>query len=176
MPHIKEEQISTYIDKQMAADEKRALEIHMRECESCSAILQEMRAITNFFREAERLEPSPFLWDRIAVKKQQPAAPSWGASIMAGLRVYGRIPALATATLAILMIAGITAFHENKTRFANRAALFEIDKIYRIMAAQDPDAYNPFISNSPREWDANPFRSMRLGGNADNAQPAALPH
>ena len=58
MTHIKEEQISAYIDRQLTGDENRALEIHLKECSSCHAAYEEMCSMTQLFRDAERFEPS----------------------------------------------------------------------------------------------------------------------
>jgi hypothetical protein len=59
---------------------------------------------------------------------------------------------------------------------ADRAALAQIDQMSRDLAAQDPDGYNPFVSGVPGEWDANPFKSMRLNNKAYSVPPGALQH
>jgi len=178
MPHINEEQISSYLDKQLCIEETRSFEAHVGECESCRAVYEQMREVTRLFREAERFEPSPFLWNRIAADfdSKRPAALDWRASIIAGLRNYGWNRFLAAATLAIMLFVGVAIFRIDRGHIADRAALAEIDRVYRSLAAQDPDAYNPFSSGSPGELDANPFRSLRLGGGADKAPPAIPRH
>ena len=110
MTHIKEEQISAYIDRQLTGDENRALEIHLKECSSCHAAYEEMCSMTQLFRDAERFEPSAFLWNRIAadLDKEHSVTRGWVASIMAGLRGYSRSLGMAAATLVILIVVGIT--------------------------------------------------------------------
>jgi anti-sigma factor RsiW len=178
IPHINEEQISAYIDGQLPADENRSIEIHIQECTSCRAVHDELSTLTQFFRDSERLEPPAFLWNRIAADfdKERPATPGWVASIMAYLRGYSRSMGMAAASITILIIVGIVAYHGNRMPAADRVALAQIDQISRDLAAQDPDGYNPFVSGAPSEMDANPFRSMRLKNKAYGAPPEGLPH
>jgi anti-sigma factor RsiW len=170
IPHFGEEQISAYLDKQLDPGEARALEIHLRECESCHGVFDEMRELTNLFRGAEQVKPSPFLWTRIAADfgKERYSWRGWGATLIAGLRRYAWNPGLAAAVFGILMIAGVAVFREVNINVADRAALAEIDKAYQSLAAQNPDSYNPFVSGSPSDFDANPFKSLRLRGRTDS--------
>ena len=178
MPHAREEQISAYIDEQLNADEKRSIEVHLQECPSCSAIYEEMCTLTQLFQNAERFQPPAFLWNRIAADfdKEQHAPHSWVDTIKASLRVYSRSWGMAAATMVILIIAGITIYHGNRMPDADRVALAQIDKISRDLASQDPDGYNPFVSGQSGEWDANPFKSMRLKNKTFSVPPAALQH
>jgi anti-sigma factor RsiW len=178
MPHIKEEQISAYIDRQLTIDENSALEIHLLECSSCHALYEEMRTITQLFQGAEHFEPSAFLWNRIAAdfENEHTATTKWGASILAGLRGYSRSLGMAAATVVILIISGIVLYHGNRMPIADQAALAQIDQVYRNLAAQDPDGYNPFSSGAPQEWEANPFKSMRVNGKTYSEPPVELRH
>ncbi len=180
MPHFAEEQISAYLDKQLGPNETRALELHLNECASCRTICSDMRDLTNLFRDAERLEPSPFLWSRIAAgfnnKEEHSSAHGWGASIITGLRTFAWNPGLAASVLAVLMIAGIAVYREVNTNIADRAMLAEIDRAFQSQAAQDPDSYNPFSSVSSSSSDANPFRNMRLRGRLDSEPPMPARH
>jgi predicted anti-sigma-YlaC factor YlaD len=178
MRHIKEEQISAYIDRQLTDDENRELEIHLKECSSCHAAYEEMCSVSQLFREAERFEPSAFLWNRIAagIDREHPVNRGWVTSIMAGLRGYSRSWGMAAATLVILIVVGITLYHGNRMPVADQAALAQIDQMYKDLAAQDPDGYNPFSSGTPDEWGANPFKSMRLNDKTYSVPPAVLQH
>ena len=178
MPHFAEEQISAYLDKQLNAGETGALEIHLGECDRCRAVLNEMRELNGLFREAERFEPSPFLWNRIAanLNKDHASPRGWGASIIAGLRGFAWRPGMAASVFAVLMIAGIAVYREVNINNADRAALAEIDRAFQSLAAQDPDSYNPFSSESPSGFDANPFRSMRLRGRTDSGPLVPVRH
>jgi anti-sigma factor RsiW len=175
MPHIREEQISAYLDKQLSPEETGALELHLGECEDCRAVLGEMRELTSLFREAERFEPSPFLWNRISagIAEDRSTAGSWKTVIFSGLHRYGWSRGMAAA-LCILMFAGIVIIREIKVNNAEQAALAEIDRAYQSLAAQNPDAYNPFSSGHKSDFNANPFRSVRMSGRTDSA-PAEAP-
>jgi len=173
MAHFEGEQISAFLDRQLAPDEMRALEAHLQQCQVCRASFEEMREMNRLFLGAERLEPSPFLWNRIAAgfEKERAPARGWRESILAGLQGLGLKPGMAAAAMGILIFAGIAVFREINVNTADRAALAEIDKARQSLAAQDPDAYNPFRFSSPRDLDANPFRSMRLSGRVHSAPP-----
>ena len=177
MPHIKEEQISGYIDRQLDEIENRAVEMHLRECENCRAVLNEMGELTNLFHEAERFEPSPFLWNRIAAdinSRECSSARSWRTAIIAGLGRLGWSHGIAVAALFIVIIAGITVFREININNADKAALAEIDRTYSSLTAQDSEAYNPFSSGTPSDFNTNPFRNIRA--RTGNASPKAPQH
>lgn len=162
MPHIKEEQISAYIDRQLDEIESHAVEMHLRECGECRTMLSEMKELTNLFREAERFEPSPFLWNRIAANyKDKSSIRSWKTVIIAGLGRFGWNSKFAAAALCFIMIAGIAVFREVKINTADKAALAEIDRAYKALTAQGSETYNPFSSGTPTDFDVNPFKSIR---------------
>lgn len=172
MPHIKEEQISAYVDRQLGDAECRAIEAHLPECERCSTLLGEMRELSHLFRDAERLEPSPFLWNRIAANLHSSGSKErgWGAVLIAGLRRYAYNPGMAAAAFGILMFVGIAVFKQTTIPDVDPVKLAEIDRAYQHLAAQNPDANNPFSTGSLPDFDSNPFRSVRLSGRSTGAQ------
>jgi predicted anti-sigma-YlaC factor YlaD len=180
MSHIKEEQISAYIDRQLSVDENRSIEIHLEECSSCRAVYDELSTLTQLFQDSERIEPPVYLWNRIAAdfNEEHPAAAHkrWVDSIIACLRGYSRSWGMAAATIVVFLIAGIVVYHGNRIPVSDRAALAQLEQINRDLAAQDPDGYNPFASGAPGEWDSNPFKSMRLNNKTYSVPPAALQH
>jgi anti-sigma factor RsiW len=164
MSHIKEEQISAYVDRQLDAAENRAVESHLRECAHCSGLMEEMSELTQLFREAERAEPSPFLWNRISANidanhKERISTRSWSAAVIEGLRRYTSSTGLAAAALGILMFAGVAVYRQIETGIA----LAKIEQAYQSLAAQNPEANNPFSAETLLEFDSNPF-SKRLPG------------
>jgi anti-sigma factor RsiW len=117
MPHINEEQLSAYLDGQLDAGGNGLVEMHLRECESCRGLVEEMREVTKLFRSAERLEPSPFLWTRIAAGFEHETMErswkrGWGASVLAGMRRFGWNSGIAATAFGILMFVGITILKE----------------------------------------------------------------
>jgi anti-sigma factor RsiW len=177
-PHIRQEQISAYLDRQLGVEESLALETHLAECESCRIVCGEMREVTSLFREAESLEPSPFLWNRIAseLDKEKPSADGKIAAMIAGLRNFGWGFRAAAATLVVFLVLGIAILRIDRSQVADRAALTEIDRVCESLASQDPDVYNPFSSGSPRDSDTNPFRSLRLSGKTESVPGSADRH
>ena len=178
MPHINEEQLSAYLDGQLASQESSLIEMHLQECESCRGLYEEIREVTQLFRNAEPLEPSPFLWTRIAAGfENQPRERfrerGWIASFLAGMRRFGWNPGIAAAAFGILMFVGVAIFNEPDI---DPAALAAIDKVHQGLAAKDPDAYNPFSFGSPLNFDANPFRSVRLRGGTNSAPLGSPQH
>jgi predicted anti-sigma-YlaC factor YlaD len=173
MSHIKEEQISAYLDKQLNSEERLVVEAHFRECESCRAVRDDLFEISRLFSEAERFEPSPFLWNRIAADfdKEAPSTHHWITSLIDGLRKNSWNLRLASVALIVVVIAGIAVFRENSDHVAEQAALADIDRAYQGLAALDPDTYNPFGSGLPRELDANPFRNVRLSSERTGILP-----
>jgi anti-sigma factor RsiW len=165
MRHIEEEQISAYIDNQLDAGETAALEAHMRDCAHCRAVLDEMKDVTCLFRDAERMDPSPFLWRRIAadLREAEAVRGDWGSILAAALRGHRRALGMAAAALTLFSAVGVTIFYRNARQIAQQAALASIDQTRRSMAAYDPDAYNPFSSGSLGDLDTNPFKLLRLG-------------
>jgi anti-sigma factor RsiW len=165
--HIKEEDFSAYLDGQLDSGQTRAVDEHLRSCELCSSIFNEMRDVTQLFRESERAEPSPFLWSRIAAGfAGEDAGVSGKGSVFSGFRLFGLNPVMAAAAMVFLIVVGVVLFREGTGSFADKAALAEIDRTYRSLAAKDPDTYNPFSTESPAQLDSNPFRSLRLSGKA----------
>ncbi len=163
--HIKEADFSAYLDRQLDVRQTRAVDEHLQSCTSCKSTFDEMRDLTRLFRESERAEPSPFLWNRIEASLDEQPKPRKAAAL-AGLRLFGWRPVLATASLGFLLIVGITVYIESARNTRQESALAEIDKTYQSLASKNPDTYNPFSTGSGAQWDSNPFRSLRLSGRA----------
>jgi hypothetical protein len=178
MQHVREEQISAYLDRELSLEETHALELHLDECETCRATLDQMCALTDLFQKAERLEPSPFIWSRISAgfDENRSSSRNWKDAFLFGLRRYSRIPGVAVAALGIILfVAGFAIIREIRVNSAEQATLAEIDQAYRSLAARNPDAYNPFSMGNNTDINANPFRSMRMSGRTDGAPVETSP-
>jgi anti-sigma factor RsiW len=174
MGHTSEEQFSAYIDNQLSGEEKRRIEEHLRSCALCGALYSEMLELTRLFRDLQPVEPSPFLWNRIeaGMDDLRASRPGWIISMSARLRQYCMKPGFAAAALVILVAVALLMFRGSTRDFSDRAALAEIDRTQRSLAAYDPEVYNPFRSALPNELDANPFRSLRISGTMDKTTTA----
>ena len=164
--HIKEEDFSAYLDRQLDARRSQAVEEHLRGCKTCSALFDEMRDVTRLFRESECAELPPFLWSRIDAGFESNRAQPRKASKFTGFRILSWRPAMAAAAVCFLLVTGAAIYFESSRNVAEKAALAEIDKTYQNLAAKNPDTYNPFSTGSPLPSDSNPFRSLRLSGRA----------
>ena len=177
MPHIKEEQLSAYLDRQLDAGEGSRVEAHLLECTSCRKLYEEMSELTHLFQRAERLEPSPFLWNRIAAgfeeHRESARKPRWISTVLAGTRRLAWNPGIAAAALGIVLFVGIVILKQPNI---DPAALVAIDKAGSLIARENADTYNPFSSRSPLDFDTNPFSSVRSGGKSNSAQPKSLLH
>jgi predicted anti-sigma-YlaC factor YlaD len=163
MLHIKEEQISAYLDGQLGAEDALGVEAHLNDCDHCRNLFDALSEVSGLFQKAERFEPSPFLWNRIEAdfNSEKSTVYTWKDLFIAGLRKHSWNLRLASASLVVLMIAGIVVFRGNEDRRSDRAALANIDQTYRSLAALDPDNYNPFGSGLSQELETNPFKNLR---------------
>ena len=167
MAHVREEDISAYVDHQLKGRERHELEAHLQYCPECRAVFEEMSELTLIFRGAQRVAPSAFLWNRIetGLAAEKPAR-TWyrGIPLVSFLRGCNRSLRAAAAALALCVAAGLAIMHQNSRRADEQAALQIIDQTHRSLAAQDPEFYNPFRTGSLRDLEGNPFRALRLGG------------
>ncbi len=178
MNHISDEQLSAYIDGQLFGEEKQKAERHIQDCALCSAASSEMYEVTRLFRNAARVEPSPFVWNRIeaGLDAARPRVFGWKNSTAARLRSFSLNPSFAAAAVVFVLIAAFVLVQFGMRDFSERAALAEIDRAHRSLMAYDGDFYNPFSSGSPPELDANPFRSLRLSSTGNDSAPTAPQH
>jgi hypothetical protein len=65
------EQLSAYLDGDLAPAESAAVETHLAECAGCRATLEELRRIVSMAASLEPREPARDLWPEIAAKMQQ---------------------------------------------------------------------------------------------------------
>src|SRR5215471_16133261 len=114
-------QLDTYLDGELPADQMRALDAHLRTCPSCSADalarVQMKRAIKS---AAMRYTPSAELRSRIQ-KMMGATAPRRGWSL--GWQ-------LATAALAILVLAGVSTVYWGKQTLGQQQMYSELADLH----------------------------------------------
>ena len=106
------DKLSDFLDDELTAEERYAVESHLQGCESCAAVLDELKQVV---ARARTLEPRPSrvdLWPGIAaqIEQTQDRAAS-GASILpmrtrAGWRVTFTLPQFAAASVLIAAMSG----------------------------------------------------------------------
>ncbi len=168
--HIAQEQISEWLDGQLDAQEAGRIEKHLRACDACHAIENEMSAVTRLFREAATLSPPPFLWTRIAAELQAstPGTPSdagkasWLKVLLGheGRPAWLQVRALAPAAiiLMVLILGGSLTLMEYRSEARMRlAAIAEIDRAHTSIVAGNPKTSNPFRASAEFDLHRNPF-------------------
>jgi anti-sigma factor RsiW len=115
------EQLSDYLDGDMAASECQALEAHLAECRECAAALDDLRLVVERARALPATPPAQDLWPAIAERiaetplerpepapeprRARPAGPSWGAR-----RFSFSLPQLVAAAAALVVVTGGTVW------------------------------------------------------------------
>ena len=96
--------LSPYLDGELDAEERKAFERHIEACKDCRAALDEARAMSRALRADVPHERAP---SGLAARIQ--AGLAGADSRVAARRWYGRMPALAAASVALFLLGGVTA-------------------------------------------------------------------
>jgi len=170
MAHFPKEQISAWIDRQLDAREAALIEAHLRECEICQHLQEELAFDTHMFRELEILAPPPYLWTRVAAELQQPARREGFAWLPRQGIAWPRRQTLLAMAVALFVILGGALFiilrQQADLRF-EMAAIAQIDQAHVDLVAKNTEAYNPFSKTSLADLDSNPFSRHTLDSNSN---------
>jgi anti-sigma factor RsiW len=96
------ERLSEYLDGELPASDRAALEAHLETCDDCSALLGELRRVVDRARVAEAYGPRRDLWPGIASRIG--ATPA--ASPRIGPRWSFSLPQLAAAAILLMTLSG----------------------------------------------------------------------
>jgi hypothetical protein len=87
------ERISAYIDRELSASERAAVDAHLRDCADCARTVEELRAVDALARDHEVAEPAGYfealparLRGRLAPAPRT-RVPAWALALAAGLAV-----------------------------------------------------------------------------------------
>ncbi len=160
--HIPEDQISAWVDRQLDPEATALVEAHLRSCQECKALAQELSAITNVYRSAESLELPPHLWTRIASGTAGKPAHyerwipgSWMPGVLVR-RSWLPVPALVLALM--ISVIGTVLFVEYRSASRlEQVALAQIETTRKSMASLDAEKHNPFRLPAPDDAKVNPF-------------------
>ena len=97
------DRLSEYLDGELPAEERTALESHLRHCVACGAALADLKRIVRRAGALDDRPPERDLWPGIAARIGVPAA----VSKVAETRLAGRTPRRWAFSLAQLIAAGI---------------------------------------------------------------------
>ena len=96
------ERLSEYLDGELPATERAALEAHLETCNDCSAVLSDLRRVVDRARVAEEYVPRRDLWPGIASRIGATRA----ASPRIGRRWSFSLPQLAAAAILLMTLSG----------------------------------------------------------------------
>ncbi|HZS33102.1 MAG TPA: zf-HC2 domain-containing protein [Methylomirabilota bacterium] len=103
--------LSEYLDGELAANERAAVERHLAACPTCTAVLAELRAVAERARRLAAREPATDLWPGIARRLAPRPAVATGLEPRAGRRRWSfSLPELAAAALVLVAASGGAAW------------------------------------------------------------------
>ena len=87
MTHLElENLISAYLEGEMDHARRAEVELHLAGCDSCRAVLEDVRGAIKLCHEAEELEPAPWLVSKILLATAGERKPNWSDRWAAFLR------------------------------------------------------------------------------------------
>lgn len=96
------ERLSEYLDDELPAPDRSALEAHLESCDSCSAVLADLRRVVAEARQLDDRGPARDLWPGIARQIGATPVPARGA----GRRWSFSVPQLAAAAVMLMTLSG----------------------------------------------------------------------
>ena len=102
--HCKE-QLSTYLDGIMTAEEKKLIEEHLSTCEQCSLALSELKKTQETLRNLEEVEPPPWFTQKIMNRVREEAESRKGLLQRLFYPLHIKIPVEALATCLVVVLA-----------------------------------------------------------------------
>ncbi len=96
-----------YIDAELPQEERKEIQLHLEQCEQCRKDVELLYGVWNISQSIERMQPSPFLWNKISAQLEGKAQKERlihkaGAFIRQTAR-----PALTAAVAALALFIGI---------------------------------------------------------------------
>ena len=102
--HCKE-QLSTYLDGIMTAEEKKLIEEHLSTCEQCKVAFSELKKTEETLRSLEEVEPPPWFTQKIMNRVREEAEPKKGLLQRLFYPFHIKIPIEAFATCLVVVLA-----------------------------------------------------------------------
>lgn len=99
------DRLSQYLDGELPAAERAALDTHLATCAACRATLAELRAVVARAQTLEDQPPATDLWPGIRAGIT-PVAPARGAGARHPWRVSLGVPQLLAASVALVLLTG----------------------------------------------------------------------
>ena len=102
------DQLSDYLDGELSADERTAVEAHLRGCAACAAVLNDLKRVVARAGSIDARPPQADLWAGIAARIDGGAAPARVVPFAARepKRVAFTLPQLAAAAALLMAVSG----------------------------------------------------------------------
>jgi hypothetical protein len=195
MTHLElENLISAYLEGEMDAARKAEVEVHLAGCDTCRALLEDVRGTIKLCQEAEELEPAPWLVSKILMATTGERKPSWREQLAAFFRPTFQPRLVYTAAMAIFSIsmlvniAGINLRNLNLEDLSPRVWAYQATRSSHLLYARAEKFYYDLrvvyeIESRIRQLRApadepskeSPKPESPGGGTSDREQPSA-PH
>ena len=102
-----DDRLSAYLDEELSAPERAAVEAHLASCESCRALLDDLKRLVRRASALDDRPPQRDLWPGIAARIQElSATPDVIPLAPRRRRVSFSIPQLAAAAVALMALSG----------------------------------------------------------------------
>ena len=169
------DKLSEYLDDELPADERRAVDAHLQACAACAAVLADLRRVVARTRAIEPRPPQGDLWPGIAARidaiPQPRPSTSLGAalSLSNGRRFTFTLGQLAAAAVLLIAVsAGVVWRVADRIRSADGSRSTE--------AARSLDAARPTAAQipAPADRDFSPDATIAPVALADDQYDAAV--
>lgn len=104
------DRLSDYLDDELTASERLAVDSHLAECGECARTLEELRHVVDRARTATPRPPSRDLWDGIASRLAEEASRAPLPFADRRRRVSLTLPQLAAAAVLVAALSGAVVF------------------------------------------------------------------
>jgi anti-sigma factor RsiW len=151
MAHRELDQLSDYLDDELSASERAALEIHLRSCGVCAASLEELREVVARAAALTPRPPANDLWPGIEPRLEMSGRETTVMPFRARVtrRVSFTLPQLAAAGVALMVMSGGGVWllqHGGRATSMPPVAATAVDSVVVPVALADP-RYDEAISD-----------------------------